>query len=624
MNVVAGKGQAPSSGHPLRFPLAIVRENPGLAASFILSSLGRAALAGAAMLLIREFLGGVLGRGSGMARTIADTYGATTALWVVAGALVLTQLVAAGLAYSAQVSQQGLVAAVELGTMDRLIGHLLGLSAGFFDRRTHGELIQTVRQDVSQLRAIAVAAATMTLDAMNAVGLMAAAAVLSPKLALLAFVLVPVAALPIYLVARRTLAHSFGVRRRGVMLFDMLLQLLRGIRIIKVYQGEQAEADRTSREAREYYHELMVMERTRALARVALETLAALSLVTVIIAGGVQVLNATLGWPELLAFLIAARAAQGPLNNVNTSFMEIQRYGASVAHIAALLAERPDVQDGPDAQPLANAPTRLSVQDVRFLRGDAVVLDGVSLDVRAGETLGIAGPSGAGKTTLLNLIARFYDPQHGTVSVDGRDLRGVRLADVYRQIAIVAQEPFLFAVSVGDNIRCGRAGATDAEVEAAARAAEIHDEIVAMPNGYATIVGPGGRELSRGEAQRVNIARAVLKNAPILLLDEATSSLDSFSEAKVQRAIDRLAAGRMTIAVAHRLSTLRAAHRVLVLEDGRVAGLGTHAELLASSAVYRRLWEAQATAAPTSGVASHGHDRGSPDGPNDGVRLANG
>jgi ATP-binding cassette, subfamily B, bacterial MsbA len=548
----------------------------------------------------------VLGRETGFARTVADTYGVATALWAVAATLVLTQLGAAALAYSAQVTQQRLVAAVELGTMERLINHLLGLSAGFFDRRTHGELIQTVRQDVSQLRAVAVAAATALLDALHAVALIAAAIVLSWKLALFAFVLVPVAALPVYLVARRTLTQSFGVRRKGVALFDVLLQLVRAIRIIKVYQGERVEADRTVEQARTYFDEVVAMERTRALARVALESLAALSLVTVIIAGGLQVLGGTLGWPELLAFLIAARAAQGPLNNVNTSYMEIQRYGASVAHIAALLAERPDVRDAADAVPLGAPPVRLSADDVSFGFGDVPVLDGVSFDVRAGETLGVAGPSGAGKTTLLNLVARFYDPARGAVRLDGVDVRAVRVADVHRQIAIVAQDPFLFASSIRDNIRCGRADATDAEVEDAARVAEIHDEILAMPDGYDTMVGHGGRALSRGESQRVNIARAMLKNAPILLLDEATSSLDSFSEAKVQRAIERLAAGRMTIAVAHRLSTLRAANRILVLADGRMAGLGTHHELLASCPVYRHLWEAQATDTPTSGASTRG------------------
>ena len=583
----------------LTLPFSAARRRPGLTVQFITSSLGRAALTGASILLIREFLGGVLGQEVGFARRLAETYGEGAALWAVAGALVITQIGAASLAYSAQVSQQRLVAAVELGTMERLINHLLGLSAGFFDRRTHGDLIQTLRQDVSQLRTVAVAVATMVLDALNAVALIAAAFMLSGRLAVLAFILIPLGAFPIYLVARRTLARSFGVRRKGVALFDMLLQLLRAVRIIKVYQGERVEAERTILQARHYFDEIIAMERTRALAQVALETLAALSLVTVIIAGGVQVLGGTLGWPELLAFLIAARAAQGPLNNVNTSYMEIQRYGASMAHIDVLLAERPEVRDVPGARRLSTPPRHLAAEMVGIAFDDTMVLDDVSFDVRAGETLGIAGPSGAGKTTLLNLVARFYDPTSGVVRLDGTDLRELRLEDVYRQIAIVAQDPFLFASSIRENIRCGRAGATDDDVEQAARAAEIHDEILIMPDGYDTIVGHGGRALSRGESQRINIARAVLKNAPILLLDEATSSLDSFSEAKVQRAIDRLSAGRITIAVAHRLSTLRGATRILVLEEGRVAGVGTHTDLLESCAVYRRLWEAQ-SAAPES------------------------
>jgi ABC-type multidrug transport system fused ATPase/permease subunit len=585
---------------PLSLPLATVRREPGLAMRFALASLGRAALTGAAVLLIREFLGGILGREEGIARRLTDAYGADAALWGVATALVVCQLGATALAYAAQVTQQRLVAAVELSAMERLIHHLLGLSAGFFDRRTHGELIQTVRQDVSHLRAVAVAAATMVLDALNALALIAAAVLLSPTLALLAFVLVPVAALPVYLVARRTLARSFGVRRKGVALFDVLLQLVRAIRIIKVYQGERVEADRTARRARQYFDELIGMERTRAMARVALESLAALSLVAVIVAGGLQVLGGALGWPELLAFLIAARAAQGPLNNVNTSYMEIQRYGASVSHIEALLAERPDVRDAADAEPIAAPPTRLVAESVGFAFGGTAVLHDVSFELGAGETLGVAGPSGAGKTTLLNLVARFYDPTSGAVRFDDRDLRDLRLGDVYSQVAIVAQDPFLFASSIRENIRCGRPEAADAEVEAAARTAEIHDDIVAMPDGYDTVVGHGGRALSRGEAQRVNIARAVLKNAPVLLLDEATSSLDSFAEVKVQRAIDRLSAGRMTIAVAHRLSTLRGAARILVLDAGRVAGFDTHTALMAGCPVYRRLWEAQAGATATA------------------------
>jgi ABC-type multidrug transport system fused ATPase/permease subunit len=238
-------------------------------------------------------------------------------------------------------------------------------------------------------------------------------------------------------------------------------------------------------------------------------------------------------------------------------------------------------------------PSSITADRVDFTFDQKPVVQNVSFTVQAGETLGIVGPSGAGKTTLLSLIARFYDPTRGRVMLDGEDLRNLRLHDIYSKIAIVTQDPFLFSTSIRENILCGRPNATQEEVEAAARAAEIHDEIMAMPDGYQTVVGQGGRALSRGESQRVNVARAILKNAPILLLDEATSSLDSYSEARVQRAVDRLAVGRLAISVAHRLSTLRNATRILVLEQGHAVGLGTHKELLANCLTYRRLWEAQ-------------------------------
>jgi ATP-binding cassette subfamily B protein len=273
--------------------------------------------------------------------------------------------------------------------------------------------------------------------------------------------------------------------------------------------------------------------------------------------------------------------------------MEIQRHGASVAHVSALLAERPTVIELPDARPVHGHPARLAAHDLSFARQGVPVLQGVSFEVRAGETLGVVGPSGAGKSTLLNLLARFDDPTGGSVRLDGADLREVSLRGLYGAIAIVTQDPFLFSATVRENIRVGRPGATDREVEAAASTADIHDDILQMPDGYLTLVGQGGRALSRGEAQRVNIARAVLKNAPILLLDEATSSLDSHAELRVQRAIDRLVAGRLVVTVAHRLSTLRNATRILVLSGGRAVGLGTHHELLSRCEAYRILWEAQ-------------------------------
>jgi ABC-type multidrug transport system fused ATPase/permease subunit len=315
--------------------------------------------------------------------------------------------------------------------------------------------------------------------------------------------------------------------------------------------------------------------------------------VLVIIVGGFQVMAGQLAWPAFLAFLMAARAAHGPLNNVQGGYIDMQRYGAAVTRVRELLAERPDVVERPDARPLTHPPTRIVARDLGFAYDGTPVLEDVSFEVRTGETLGVVGRSGSGKSTLLNLIARFYDPDSGAVLFDDHDLRDLRLTDIYGTIAIVTQDPFLFAMTIGENIRCGRPGATDAEVQAAAQAADIHDDILAMPDGYDTQVGTGGRELSRGEAQRVNVARAIVKNAPILLLDEATSSLDSFAETRVQRAIDRLVEGRTTIAVAHRLSTLRNADRILVLDQGRVAGCDHHDRLLRTCQTYRRLWEAQ-------------------------------
>ncbi len=572
----------------------LLRPHLAIVGRFSAASLGRAALTALSILLIREFLAGVLGHRQGPAERV----GVESALWITVILLLIANLGAAAFSYDSQVSEQKLVKAIELGTMERLIRHLLGLSILFLDRRTHGDLLQSVRQDVSQMRMVILASAGLVLEALQAMGLIAAAVSLSLKLSLWAFVLVPVAVLPIYLLARRTLARSFGVRRKGVALFDALLQLLHGIRVIKIYQGERAEGERTIDLARSYFDELIDMERVRAFARIVLESLAALNVVVVIIVGGFDVMSGRLGWPELLAFLLAMRAAQGPLNNINNHYLDIQRYGASVAHIEQLLQERSEIQDSANPRPLINSPQTITADRLTFGFNEKPVLQDVNFTVRAGETLGIVGPSGAGKTTVLSLLARFYDPKLGRVLIDGEDLREFRLRDLYGMLAIVTQDPFLFSTSIRDNILCGRPNASQEQVENAARAAEIHDEIMSMPDGYDTVVGQGGRQLSRGESQRINVARAILKNAPILLLDEATSSLDSHSEAKVQRAVDRLASGRLAISVAHRLSTLRNASRMLVLNQGTVAGLGTHKELLLNCPTYRRLWEAQGNFSP--------------------------
>ncbi len=588
----------------------LLRSETRLVVRFALTAAGRSLLTVAGVLLIREFLGGVLGGGDGLASVVSGALGANAALWVVAGLLVATYVAASLCNYDNQVTQQRLVKALELGLVDRLIRHLLTLSISFFDRQSHGDIIQAVRQDISQLRVTVMSFGRMLIEGVLALGLLACAVWMSPELTMYALVLLPAVSIPVLVIARRALARSFPVRRSGYVVFDVILQILRGIRIIKAYRGEDAEADRAVAKSRRYFDELLEMVRTRALSAAVFESVAGLSMVAAIIVGGFRVMEGALDWPTLLAFLVAVRALHGPLNNVTTSYVQMQQYGASVERINALFAERPDVRDRPEALALGRALEEIEFDDVGFSYGEAVVLQHLRFRVRAGETLGIVGPSGSGKSTLLGLVARFYDPTQGVVRLDGRDLRDYRMADVYDALAIVTQEPFLFDANVRENIRCGRPSASDIEVEYAARAAGIHDEILELPDGYETSVGVGGRPVSGGQAQRINVARAVLKNAPLLLLDEATSRLDSIAEAKMQQAVDSLMLGRTTFVVAHRLSTLRTADRILVLDAGRCVGLGSHDELLRECPLYGEMWQTQQSGlgdlrpAPDKGASS--------------------
>ena len=547
----------------------------------------------AVIVLIQQFLSGVLGDGQGLSASLAMRLGPEVALWGVALLLVITYVLSSFLTYDSQVTEQRIVKALELGVMARLIRHLLSLSVEFFEVNSHGDLVQAMRQDVSRLREVLRSYAALVLEGSMIMGLTAAAFWISPRLTFWVLVLLPAISLPLVIAARRTLRRSYMVRREGYVLFDMILQMLRGIRVIKVYQGQEGEAQSVVRRASGYFDQLIEVVRIQSLGRLALDSMAGLTIVAVVIAGGSQVLGGNLAWPSLLAFLLAVRSLHGPLNNFNTNYLQIQRSGASLARISELLAEAPSVRDAPEARSLRHPPGRIEFQNVSFSRQDNLVLSNVSFQVEAGQTIGIAGPSGAGKTSLLNLVARFFDPDEGAILLDGSDLCSFRQQDWYAEISLVTQPPFLFSSSVRDNIRCGRPEAGDDEIEAAATAAMIHDEISALENGYDTLLGLGGRGLSEGQAQRINVARALLKNAPVLLLDEATSSLDSIAESQLQKAVDSLVQNRTTFVVAHRLSTLRNADKIIVLEAGRMVGMGTHQALVDSCGLYREMWETQ-------------------------------
>lgn len=590
-------GNAPGT----RYAIAVARSHPFLLYRFGAASLGRTAFIAGSVLLIREFLSAVLGKKEGLAAAWTGHFGDAVALWGIGVLLIVSYVGASVLYYDSQVVRQRIVKVVELALMERLLRQLLSLSVRFFDRTSHGDLLQAIRQDVAKLRIVLMSCAEIVIEGTAAVGLLGAAVWISPQLAFWVLLILPAAALPLVVIARRTRGRSFIERKAGYVVFDMILQLLRGIRIIKAYHAEEQETRTTLAQAQRLFDEQIRIVQIRELSNVLLESLAGLSIAAVIIVGGFRVMHGVLEWPQLLAFLIAVRSLHGPLDHINTNFMEIQQHGAAADRIDTLLTEQPEVREAVEALPLRSPPQRIAFDDVTFSYGDGPVLQGLSFEIRAGETIGIAGPSGSGKTTLLGLVARFYDPVSGALRFDGRDAREFRLQDVYRQLAIVTQEPFLFATSVLENIRCGRPDASDADVKEAARIAEIHEDILSLPLGYNTTLGAAGRVLSGGQAQRINVARAILKNASILLLDEATSSLDSIAEAKVQRAVDRLMAGRTSFVVAHRLSTLRHADRILVLDRGACAGLGSHETLLRDCPLYRRMWETQLLGEPVPG-----------------------
>jgi ABC-type multidrug transport system fused ATPase/permease subunit len=574
--------------------LALFRWEKRLIGRFVATSVGRAATSMATVLLVKEFLGGTMEGGSSrLGAAVVGAFGPAALFWILAGALLLAYLGGALMNYDNQIVQQRIVKVLELGVWDRLIRHLLTLSVPFFDRQSHGDIIQAVRQDISQLRLVVVSLANIFFEGMLAASLVFAGVALSPSLTFWGLIALPVSLLPLVVIAKRTLARSFTVRSSGYVLFDVVLQILNGIRVIKAYSLEEKETQVSLAKGRLYFDDLIEMVRVRSMSQVVLESMAGLGVVVVIVLGGLQLMSGRIDWPRLVAFVMTMRALQGPLNNMNTHFVQMQTFGASVARIAELLQVEPDIADRPDAARLLEAPSVIEFDAVCFAYRQKNVLERLAFQVEAGSTIGIVGPSGAGKSTLLNMIVRFYDPTAGRVLFDGRDIREIRVRDIYDKIAIVLQEPFLFADTIRENIRCGRPGATDAEVEAAAKAAYIHDEIKGFRDGYETQIGIGGRGLSGGQKQRINVARALLKNAPILLLDEATSALDSVAEAEVQRAIDRLMEGRTSFVIAHRLSTLRHADRLLVLDKGRLVGFGTHEELLERCPVYTRVWETQ-------------------------------
>ncbi|HEB53876.1 MAG TPA: ABC transporter ATP-binding protein [bacterium] len=475
-----------------------------------------------------------------------------------------------------------------------LARHFLALPLRFFGKRRMGEMISKVTNDTQVMqRSFEMAADNVVVDPLMVIGNMVIILMVIPEAIVVMLVMLPLMVIPMYRQGKKVQKRSTSSLQAMGETTESLNQILTGIRTVKAFQLEEARYRDFEATTQRF------LDRTRRVLRAKGRSIAQSFI-------GYQMATAIilvlLGYYVLSDSGVTFAAVSGIIAPLATNYQHVKRvtraYNVLRESAGALSGIEDILRTEADTAAVGGAPIDavkgdVELRDVHFAYDDKPVLHGLSLRVTAGETVALVGESGGGKSTTLDLLLRFHDPASGAVLVDGRDLRDIRLADYRRHTAVVSQQPFLFNATLRENIACGRPGASQAEIEQAARAANIHDFICSQPDGYDTMAGERGANLSGGQMQRITIARAILRNPAILFLDEATSALDTESEEVVQQALHALMQGRTSFVIAHRLSTIVDADRIVVLEDGRIVESGSHDELIANDGSYRRMFDKQ-------------------------------
>ena len=509
--------------------------------------------------------------------------------------LLLLSLVRGGFTYLAGVNSEVVSQSVAYRLRNALYRKLCSLSFRFHDQSTAGDLLSRAAQDVERLRFLTGRA---LLGIVNALFLMiATAAVLfamDPLLAILAMLVIPPLTWQAWIFAKAYRPLSMEIQQQLGVLTTVLEQNLRGIRVVKAFAQEKAQVGAYNAANSVWFEHSADAARMRSVRIPLLDLLAGLGSVVVVYFGGRAVINQSLSLGELLAFMTYLAQLIMPIRRLGMIVPFVAMAGASSERVFEVLDTKSAIADGEGTPPLPPIRGDIEFDRVSFnyTPANRAITD-VSFELKAGEILALLGATGSGKSTLINLIPRFYEASGGRVLIDGIDVRDVQLHSLRRQVASVLQDPVLFATSIRENIGFGLDDPNQDQIVEAAKAAQAHDFIMEMPQQYDSRVGERGTTLSGGQRQRLSIARALIVNPKILILDDATSSVDTETERLIQAALDNLMANRTSIVIAQRLSTVRRADKILLLDQGRVAGLGTHRDLWESSSIYRSIYEGQ-------------------------------